>query len=331
MTIAFTLCSNNYLAQAKTLGDSFLEYHPDAKFIIGLVDRYDATFDYDVFKRFEIIPVEDIQIDNLDALIAKYNIVELNTCVKPAYIHYIFRNYRAGKVLYLDPDILVTGYFEEVLDLLDQYNIVLTPHICTPVDDEFAPTDYQTLRGGVFNLGFIALSNYNLITPFLNWWHERVIKYGYADFTKNMFYDQVWINYVPVMFDDYYILKHPGYNMAVWNLHERWLNAEHENYMVNDIFPLKFYHFSGYKYDQPEKICNYEGARFDFEKRPGLKKIYTVYQEKLLKNKIDIISGLSVFFRDIKLKRLLKKPGYAERILIRLKLTTRFFLKGSLH
>ena len=29
MNIAFTICSSNYLAHAKTLGDSFLEHHPD--------------------------------------------------------------------------------------------------------------------------------------------------------------------------------------------------------------------------------------------------------------------------------------------------------------
>ncbi len=116
MNIAFTICSNNYLAQAKTLGDSFLDHHPDVKFIIGLVDRFDKSFDYSFFSRFEIIPVEDIQINNFDELTAKYNIVELNTAVKPSYIHYIFQNYQADKLIYLDPDILVTGYFEELLE-----------------------------------------------------------------------------------------------------------------------------------------------------------------------------------------------------------------------
>ena len=47
--IAFTICSNNYLAQAKTLGDSFLEFHPDWKFIIGLCDEFDSSFDYSAF------------------------------------------------------------------------------------------------------------------------------------------------------------------------------------------------------------------------------------------------------------------------------------------
>ncbi len=46
MTIAFTICSNNYLAHAKTVGDSYLKYHPNNKFIIGLVDKLQDEYDY---------------------------------------------------------------------------------------------------------------------------------------------------------------------------------------------------------------------------------------------------------------------------------------------
>ena len=39
MKIIFTICSNNYLAQAKALGDSVLQTNPDYTFFIGLVDE----------------------------------------------------------------------------------------------------------------------------------------------------------------------------------------------------------------------------------------------------------------------------------------------------
>ena len=93
MNIAFTICSNNYLAHAKTLGESFLEYHPDFKFIIGLVDRYNPNYDYSLLARMECIPVENIQVQSFEELVNKYNIVELNTAVKPTYFHYIFQKF----------------------------------------------------------------------------------------------------------------------------------------------------------------------------------------------------------------------------------------------
>lgn len=295
MNIAFTICSNNYLAHAKTLGDSFLEYHPEAKFIIGLVDKLDASFDYTVFSKFIIIPVEELQIPGFEDLNTKYNIVELNTAVKPFYFHHLFTVFKPEKLLYIDPDILVCSHFDEVFDVLDKKNIVLTPHICKPIDDEYAPTDYHTLRGGVFNLGFIAFSQYEKVKEFLDWWGARVVKYGFADFSRNMFYDQVWINYVPTLFDNYYILKHPGYNMANWNLHERELSVKEEKYFVNEEYPLRFFHFSSYKFDKPEQICSYL-TRFDFNTRPDLLLLFADYQQRILDNNVRIIANLNVFY-----------------------------------
>ena len=295
MNIAFTICSNNYLAHAKTLGDSFLEHHPNAKFVIGLVDKFDVSFNHEAFSSFTIIPVEELQIQCFNELNKKYNIVELNTAVKPFYFHHLFTIFKPEKLLYIDPDILVTNHFDEVFEKLENKNIVITPHICKPIDDEFAPTDYHTLRGGVFNLGFIALSHYNKVKGFLDWWGERVVKYGFADFSKSMFYDQIWINYVPALYDDYFILKHPGYNMANWNLHERQLSIKDSKYFVNDTYPLCFFHFSSYKFNKPNQICSYL-TRFDFSNRPDLLPLFNNYNKRLLDNNVDVISNLDIFY-----------------------------------
>lgn len=294
--VAFTICSNNYLAHAKTLGDSFLTHHPDAKFIIGLVDRYHPDFDYGFFGRFEVIPVETLNIPEFDALKAKFNVIELNTAVKPDYFDYIFNRYKPGKVLYIDPDILVESRFDEVLDILDTKNIIITPHLLTPIDDGKRPSDYHTLGGGVFNLGFIALSNYPAVKGFIAWWRDRVVKYGFADKSRGMFYDQLWINYVPCLYDNYFILKHPGYNVAHWNLHERHLSHDGESgFRVNDDYPLRFFHFSGCKFDKPEVICYY-ATRFTFESRPDVRGIFDDYRAILKSNRVEEISKLKVFY-----------------------------------
>lgn len=295
MNIAFTICSNNYLAHAKTLADSFLKHHQGIKFIIGLVDEFDPKLDYSCFENIEIIPVSTLKIEGFSSLNEKYNITELNTAVKPSYFHYFFKTHQAYKVIYIDPDILITSPLIEVLQLLDEKNIILTPHILSPVDDEFAPTDYHTLRGGIFNLGFIGLSNYSKICDFLNWWHDRVIKYGFSKHEWNMFYDQLWINYVPCFYDNYHILKHPGYNVANWNFHERQLIKMNNEYIVNNLFPLRFFHFSSYNFNKPDVIAKY-ATRFNFNSRPDLHEIYLEYHKLLIKNKIEEISTLDVFY-----------------------------------
>lgn len=295
MKIAFTLCSNNYLAHAKTLGDSFLAHHPDFLFCIGLVDKLPAELADGYLSKFTVIPVEALNMPDLPALLAKYNITELNTAVKPSYYDYLFSKYRADTVIYIDPDILVKSRFEEVLSVLQEKNIVITPHILSPIDDEYAPTDYHTLRGGVFNLGFIALREYDKVKDFLNWWHDRVVKYGFANFALNMFYDQLWINYVPAFYDNYHILKHPGYNMANWNLHERRLSEKEGKFVVNKDFALRFFHFSSYKYDKPDSICAYL-TRYDFSNRPDLQPLFDQYYALLQQNDIEKIKNLEVFY-----------------------------------
>lgn len=331
MNIAFTICSNNYLAQAKILGDSFLEYHPDWKFIIGLCDEFDSSFDYSIFDKFKIIKVKDINVPEFKHLVQQYNIIELNTAVKPTFFKHIFTNYNANKLIYIDPDILVTSYFEEVISILDTKDIVLTPHICSPIDDEYAPTDYHTLRGGIYNLGFIALARYDKIKDFIQWWHERVSKYGYCDFSNTMFYDQLWINYVPAMWDDYYIMKHLGYNMANWNLHERMLTEKNNRFFVNNEVPLRFFHFSGYKYNNPNSIASYL-TRYDFESRPDLKNLFFKYHNLLNNNNIEQISKLNVYylFRHKSLVLSAVKKSFLRKIIHRLKKTIKVFLTGNI-
>lgn len=324
MEIAFTICSNNYLAQAVSLAESFLMFHPNYFFKIALVDKEIAGEKNIQSDKIEIIPVSILNIERFAELVEKYNITELNTSVKPSYFKYIFQNYNANKVIYLDPDILVFSSFDELDVILSEKNIVVTPHILTPIDDEYAPTDYHTLRGGVFNLGFIALSNYKQVSFFLDWWHDRVIKYGFADFSRSMFYDQLWLNYLPVLFDNYHILKHPGYNMANWNLHERVLDSKDSAWFVNKYYPLRFFHFSGYKLTQPEILCNYN-TRFDFNNRSDVKPVFDKYYQDVIATQWSYWHEVKCFYSK---PILVEKKSFFKRLMHRLNLIGRVVVKG---
>lgn len=332
--IAFTICAGNYLAHAKTLGDSYLQHHPNHTFIIGLVDKITDQIALEDFEDFTIIPVAEVAIENFKDLNTKYNITELSTSVKPSYFHYIFKNYQAKKVLYIDPDILIVSALKEVFFELDTNNIIITPHMCSPIDDGLAPTDYHVLSGGVYNLGFIGLSNYPLVEDFLSWWHNRVVKYGFKNTCKGMFYDQLWINYVPCFFDNYKINKHLGYNMANWNFHERVLSKdENDQYVVNKKEPLRFFHFSSYKHTNKDEICWYQN-RYTFTNRADLKEIFYRYHDLLMHNKIEKYSKIKLFYYP-KLNTTEIKSIHATRksiffiIYHRFKKATRVLLKGN--
>jgi len=325
--ITFTLCSNNYLAQAKTLGDSFLKYHHDMKFIIGLVDAYNDQIDYSQFSAFTIIPVATIEIPDLQDLSDKFDIVELNTAVKPFYFSYFFKELNAGKVIYLDPDTRVFSPLEEVLNLMDAYNIILTPQLCEPTDDGHSPTDQTLLITGTFNLGFIALSGYTNLKDFLKWWTDRVVKYGFAKPGQHMFYDQLIINLVPAYFDNYYILRNKGYNMAGWNMYERTITTQNEQeVLINGDIPLRFFHYSGYQFNKPDVICKYND-RYDFISRPDVKKIFNDYQQLVMGNNYQALNKVEPAYNKKELPPVeVVKISTSKKIAQRLKRTARVFL-----
>src|SRR4051812_49237120 len=115
MNICFTLCSNNYLAQASLLVDSFLKHNPNYQFYIGLIDKKSSTVKYPQHPNLTILPFEDIIDDQLLRYMSSiYKIVELNTSAKPFYFDYFFKQFESCNVTYLDPDIYFYSDFGEI-------------------------------------------------------------------------------------------------------------------------------------------------------------------------------------------------------------------------
>lgn len=154
MTI-FTICSNNYLAQAIVLGNSVKENNPNDNFSIFLCDKKSSKINYEELPH-EVIELEIVE-PNIVELAKKYNIIELNTAVKPTVFKYLFKN-GVEKAIYLDPDIFVFQPLDILNDELENYSILLTPHIFKPIPlDGKTPSESTFLNYGIYNLGFLAL------------------------------------------------------------------------------------------------------------------------------------------------------------------------------
>ena len=289
MTV-FTLCSNNYLAQAKTLGDSLLKSNPNYQFVIGLTDELNPSIDYNFFYPYTIIPVADIGIDNFDNLWKKYDIIEFNTCVKASYFKYLFKIYQTtDTIIYLDPDIFVYHSFSILEKEFVDNEILITPHILTPIclDNKY-PGENAFLNYGLYNLGFIGVHRNCFVNGFLNWWEERTLERGFNKPELGLFVDQLWINLVPIFYSKVKVLRETGLNVAPWNLHERTVltNLNENRFLMSDESDLIFYHFSSYDVNGSQKMSkHYE--RYDFQTHPELIELYFNYNQKLLENNIE--------------------------------------------
>jgi hypothetical protein len=289
MTIAFTICSNNYISQAKALGDSLKKHSPNTKFFIVLADNFSSIpKEYqNTFSDFEIIEVSAIGIPNFDWMNANYDIIEFNTAIKPFFFKYLLENYsEAFKIIFLDPDIVVYSNLEYIEDKLNQFNIVFTPHLTEPIlddPDKFYIHEPDILNHGIFNLGFAAINNSEESNKFINWWCLRLTNQCKYDLCKGLFVDQLWCNLVPSFFEGVLIEKHLGMNMAYWNLQERSLSVQNGQYYVNETYPLIFFHFSTFDPSINNNIASKQN-RFTLFERNDLREIYTNYKNDVFSN-----------------------------------------------
>ena len=298
MRVVLTICSANYLAHAKVLGDSLARSNPDYQFVIGLVDRVPEEINFDNWLHYEVIPVEDLGIPEFPDMAEKYNLIELNTAVKPIYLEYLYRrNPSVEAVLYIDPDILVLGSFRAMEEKLLDNNIILTPHSCT-YDDSSTNLQYEIsmLCTGIYNLGFIATARSETTFAFLKWWRKRLVDYCYIQAGSGMFVDQLWVTLAPLYFNRIYVEKDPGYNMCYWNHFERQLGRHENRYLVNGKHELVFYHFSSYNPLKPGIIAN-RCLGQTFDRRPDLKPLYDDYSKLLLEAGYVSVSRLECAFR----------------------------------
>jgi hypothetical protein len=327
MTLAFTICSINYLAQARTLGDSLRQTNPQWTYMIGLVDDLaTANLPADLMPPYNMVEVAAIGIPDFAAMCTRYDITELNTAVKPFFIDYFYKTHPEHQnVIYFDPDIIVFQPLTHLEEHLAEYSIVLTPHTCSPTPDWERPNEQHHLGTGIFNLGFIGLTRDDEARRFVNWWKERLVYECRIDLCAGLFVDQHWVNFAPAYYDRVWIEKHRGYNAAYWNLHERLFSREGDLWVVNGTEPLQFFHFSGYSPYKPAEISKYQ-TRYSFGSatpnepstlpgRPDVWPLFELYRERLLANYNDRYRRYPCVYikpptvvRYKRVRRLLNKP-----------------------
>ena len=278
-TAVFTIASQNYIAYARTLLESVADQHPESDRYLLLVDEPDVLLDLSD-ENYTVVLANDIGIESFCDMAFKYDIMELNTAVKPFFMSWLLRRGNT-KVVYLDPDIMLFARMDVILKSLDEHSIVITPHITSPIPyaDKYIPSERDYLTAGTYNLGFIAVSDSDESRKFLEWWCERCQHECFSEVETGFFVDQKWINLVPGLYSSVKILRDPGCNMAYWNLHERYLH----NGMVNNESPLIFFHFSGIDPTCEDQLSKYQN-RFTLDERTDIQELFVIYRKKLIAN-----------------------------------------------
>jgi hypothetical protein len=245
--VCYTSVNFGYLDRARVLGRSLKKHHPDWTWVLGLTDKAPGGFVFDIenepFDR--VLPMEDLGLEELESWAFKHDVVELCTAVKaPMLEKFLAEGWE--KIFYLDPDIAVFSRLDPLVEALDRHSIVLTPHQLAPEAEPHAVIDNEicSLQHGTYNLGFLAVRNDSIGCTVAEWWTARLKEYCVDEKEKGIFVDQKWFDLVPALFDRVLICRDPGYNVASWNLSHRKLSVRDDGLFINEIYPLRFYHFT---------------------------------------------------------------------------------------
>jgi len=281
--IGFTICSNNYLGQANALRHSFLKHNPSYEFYFIVIDQPSDRVNYEELLPGKVIFIADIDGVDILSLAAKYDIIELNTCVKPSVFKYLMTNNpHVESMYYLDPDLYFYDSLEDCSNILKTASMTLTPHIFSEIErDGLLPEENTFLNFGIYNLGFIGVNTKHQETiKMLDWWEQRTLEHGYNNISKGYFVDQLWMNFAPLFYKDVHILESRGYNMGPWNLHERKVEKiDKDGAWLDDQSKLIFYHFS--KIAQDDTAVSREYDRFTLLDFPLLARLYAGYKKDL--------------------------------------------------
>lgn len=311
---ALTICARNYLPFAKILAESFLEFHPESKFYLLLVDGGTETDLGQIESSIQVILPSDLDMDKeeFERMTIYYDVTELSTALKPLGMKYLLDS-GSEIAVYLDPDIQVFSELVEIPQHLADASIALTPHTLHEIPrDGLRPSDFDIMASGTFNLGFIAIRNSTESYEFLRWWNERLILDCIADIENNLFTDQRWIDFVPSYFS-FSIIRDYGFNVAYWNLHERKMSKVGSEFYANNQ-PLRFFHFSGYKPDKPWVLSKHvaDRPRVIMSEQPLVKELADQYGNLATENTENskglVDYGFASFNQNIKLT-----PGIRRR------------------
>lgn len=279
---ACTIVSNNYLALARVLADSYRGFHPGARVIVCIADRPAVEINYDNLP-FEIVFAHELGIPAFANLAFRYDIVEFNTSLKPCFLAYLRDVLGFDRAFYLDPDILILDRLDELIDSLDRHSAVLTPHITQGLpDDGYRPSERVLLLSGVYNLGFLGIKLDETTATFIQWWRDRLLRFCLHDIHNGLFLDQRWMDFAPAFLPSIEVQRSAAFNIAYWNLPQRNLRLTGDVWMVDDV-RAGFFHFSGIVFERLDAVSKYQ-SRISSSTHPEVIPLLEEYRARVFES-----------------------------------------------
>ncbi len=278
-----TVITKNYLAHARVLAHSLVAHNPGSKLYVLVADSPDGYFKPNA-EPFETLFLQDLQHPEAVAdMCFYYGALELCCALRAALHEYMQRKTSHSRWALIDPDVLICSSLQPAWESMKDHSVLLTPHALSPCEDNGQYLLERTFLGhGIYNGGFVGVTRCPESGEFIAWFQKRLMNHCFSAPSSNQFVEQLWLNLVPLFFPKTGVLKHPGVNVARWNLHERALVEVSPGRFLSNGEPLIFFHFSGFDPMVPGKLSRYSNQLTTDP--PALARLTEIYRSKLFEN-----------------------------------------------
>jgi hypothetical protein len=258
------------IPKAKIMAMSVKRYFANSKVVICLVEQsiHQAAKDSKCFD--DVILANELRFDwpKLDRIIFKYNAIEAVSAMKGQFLKDLLKLYKnEDYFIYLDPEMKLFSPCSELFNALREHSIVVTPHQLVPSDPDHISREIELLKEGTFHGGLLAIRRTDNSTQFIEWFADRLNRF-YEDPHKGLHLDKKFLNLAMAAFN-LHILKHPAYNVAVWNFHERMTIANDGSFHVQgkQLCIFNFSNLEGWRAESNDyeyKYLSNEPWSYDF-------------------------------------------------------------------
>lgn len=236
-----TIVTSSHLSLAKALYHSLQKFNPDIRLNVLITDdnKMLSTGNLNYFSIQEL--TNQLHFKEIEKKYAHTNADHFRWALKPVFMSYLLQN-GFSKVIFSDPDLYFVSDYRFLFDELETSNVIVTPHWANLNPLENPDSLFSVLRGGLYNAGFIGTNIKGL--PAIQWWSELCHYRMEKRQELGLYDDQKYLDLLPVQFQEVKIIKHPGCNLAAWNIETCKRERINGNVMINKTYEPVFIHFT---------------------------------------------------------------------------------------
>ena len=237
-----TITTADHLFKTLALYDSVRTIHSDSFLHVLCIDSLPRELPEENIAFYTLSDLKSRPI--AQTVISKYEAYKdkLRWSLKPVFLAHLLQTI-ADRVIYVYNDIYFFGEYAFLFDLLATYDFLVTPHHYPRDPHKDQNWLEANFRVGLFIAGFVGV-NKSAIKD-LQWWADCCAYRCEKNALRGTFDDQKYLDLIPIINENSYIIRHKGCNVAEWNRVVISRSEKEGKLILDEVYPLIFTHFNG--------------------------------------------------------------------------------------